>query len=390
MALCLWLTSLVASGQPAPNLERARRLFASGVQLADAGRDREALAAFEGAYEASPHFAVLYNIARIQMKLGETEKALDTLQRYLESGAEKLPGARRRWAETTIQRLRSVTRATEHGAQAAELHIECPWHEFEVSLDSRSIGRTPFSGSLFLPLGRHTLAFRRPGYVSTPTVLMLPPDGDEFRCHPTPLDPVPPALAAHVRLKLEPRWASAFLDGRRIPVSTSVPAGRHTLTLRANGYLPRTTELILAPGQTQSLGAELRPIAVAPKPGSDPIDTPYRRVGVALAVSGLAWAATGTAILLWNDQRYHEWEREDWKLRETSAMGEPPAGSRISEHNSLLDSVHRFDVAGWSTLAVGGACLATGLVLSVWRASPNETAVNLRPSANGLLLDASW
>src|SRR5262245_19134326 len=74
--------------------EAARAHFARGLALAAKGGYQEALDEFNRAYEISPQFAVLYNIAQCQVALGHPLAAIDALSLYLRDGGDRIPALR--------------------------------------------------------------------------------------------------------------------------------------------------------------------------------------------------------------------------------------------------------------------------------------------------------
>ena len=66
----------------------AKRYFKKGMEAIGAGDLEKGIAALERAYEARPHPAVLYNIARAYSDMGETAKAISYFERYLESAPD--------------------------------------------------------------------------------------------------------------------------------------------------------------------------------------------------------------------------------------------------------------------------------------------------------------
>jgi hypothetical protein len=84
----------------------ARELFEHGLALARAERYEEARAQFRLAYQASPHYLVLYNIAQCERLLGQLEAAAESLQRFLQEGGSAVAGEARRAAELELSELR--------------------------------------------------------------------------------------------------------------------------------------------------------------------------------------------------------------------------------------------------------------------------------------------
>src|SRR6478609_5613259 len=65
---------------------QARALFQAGLSHAQQGDLLTALAEFEEAYRAQPHFSVLYNIAQTRSALGRPVEANEAFRRYLSDG----------------------------------------------------------------------------------------------------------------------------------------------------------------------------------------------------------------------------------------------------------------------------------------------------------------
>lgn len=104
------LTSRSAQAQEvadSPERASAREHFAKGIALAKAHAYAEALAEFQHAYAAVPHFSVLYNIGQAQLALGKSAEAITTLQRYLDDGGPQIDAKRRAEVEALLQRERA-------------------------------------------------------------------------------------------------------------------------------------------------------------------------------------------------------------------------------------------------------------------------------------------
>jgi tetratricopeptide (TPR) repeat protein len=110
-AIAVVLAAIAAAPARAEDKAEARRRFAAGVERADAGAYEQAIAEFRRAYEASPNYAVLYNIAEMQRALGDPAGALETFQRYLADGGDAIPAARRAKVAAAMEGERAKTGA---------------------------------------------------------------------------------------------------------------------------------------------------------------------------------------------------------------------------------------------------------------------------------------
>jgi len=80
------------------------------LELVRSGDLLGARAAFERAYQASPHYLVLHNLARVSRDLGDLEAAKVYLERYLKDGAARIPPERR---DETLREIASIERVLE-------------------------------------------------------------------------------------------------------------------------------------------------------------------------------------------------------------------------------------------------------------------------------------
>lgn len=103
LALASALLATSASAQQA-NVDEARRRFTQGTALYQRGEYQAAFAEFEAAYRASPHPAILFNMAQCQVQLGRRAEAIRLLERLLAAGVEPATADEVR---RTIERLRA-------------------------------------------------------------------------------------------------------------------------------------------------------------------------------------------------------------------------------------------------------------------------------------------
>jgi hypothetical protein len=98
--LCLFISS-PASGDAG----RAREAYALGLESLERGDLSRARSAFEDAYRESPHYVVLFNLARVCFELGDLSAADLSIQRYLKDGGELLTPAERQDADTLRRQI---------------------------------------------------------------------------------------------------------------------------------------------------------------------------------------------------------------------------------------------------------------------------------------------
>jgi len=108
------VTTSAAAAEPSPSatqsnetaaVRQAKESFNRGLALANAKDYRVAIAAFEQAYQLAPHYAVLYNIARSYAALGENDRAVLFLRRYLSEGGSQISAERVAQVEAEIAAL---------------------------------------------------------------------------------------------------------------------------------------------------------------------------------------------------------------------------------------------------------------------------------------------
>ncbi|HEX5059704.1 MAG TPA: PEGA domain-containing protein [Kofleriaceae bacterium] len=157
MVLFLATPVLAAPKQNEQTAEQkeADRHFKSGVALYKESKYAEALAEFERAYELVPHPLVLYNIATCHRELSHYGEAVKYYQRFLKEGADKVPAARLKEAQSeldaVLQRIARVT-VTIKGGEGAK-----------IILDGEDVGTMPIDGPLIVPPGEHRLVVRAEG-----------------------------------------------------------------------------------------------------------------------------------------------------------------------------------------------------------------------------------
>lgn len=128
--------------------ERAKELFDRGVAALERKNFKNALTAFEEAYEISPHWAVLAHIGTCYANLNKPLNAIDALNQYLNDGGDNIPDDERDTAMEIIQYQRR---------KIGVLLLSVEKRGVEALVDGESIGISPFDEKLLMP-GSHEVA----------------------------------------------------------------------------------------------------------------------------------------------------------------------------------------------------------------------------------------
>ncbi|HTU64588.1 MAG TPA: SUMF1/EgtB/PvdO family nonheme iron enzyme [Steroidobacteraceae bacterium] len=139
------------------------------------------------------------------------------------------------------------------GAADAHVTVRSVPSGAQVTTGGSFRGITPVTIDL-APGVSHTISVARAGYAPWTRELFAEPDKTST------LDARLAALLVDVRIQGTPEGAEVFLNGEsrgKAPVSVQLPAARHKLELRAEGYNPQTSDLVLAPGIARTIDFKL-------------------------------------------------------------------------------------------------------------------------------------
>jgi hypothetical protein len=131
-----------------PTIEAARQHYARGLELVEKGEYIMALQEFTAAYDTSPYFAVLYNIAQTEIALDRHLEAATTLARYLREGGENVPPNR-------VDRVKEQIARLEAFFGVLTVSTEPPGAT--ISVDGRTVGQTPLDEPIRLAPGAYTI-----------------------------------------------------------------------------------------------------------------------------------------------------------------------------------------------------------------------------------------
>jgi tetratricopeptide (TPR) repeat protein len=163
--LCM---SAVAGAEPTKYTDvnqEARTSFHRGVQLYNEGSIEAALAEFNKAYQLSPNYRLLYNIAQTQFDLHDYVAASRSLERYLTEGGSELADDRR-------MQVAEMNRKLEE--RIGRLEIVCNMDGAEIRVDDLPVGESPLPSPIPVNAGRRRITAIKSGHPTAARLVTAP------------------------------------------------------------------------------------------------------------------------------------------------------------------------------------------------------------------------
>lgn len=335
-------------------------------------RYEQAVEGFKRAYELSKEPAYLYNVAALLLfRLKDAAGAWDYAMRYR---SEARTPEETREAEELIAQAEAELQKT-HG----KLAISVLPTTADVYLDDVSPAKRLPRMTVWLLPGSYTVIARAPGYseARTPVIVRL-----------GVLNEVSIRMIAEKAtlevLSKTPKCA-VRVDDRDLglaPVRIDLEPGQHTVRAEAQGFVPFEQRVMLGPGESVVVHADLEPVAKAVVPQEKPIVAKEPEVSAPGSVQRTwAWVAigSGAALGIVGSALYGVAYKE---LEDASGITDQAA------YDSKVNSARKKGYAGYALWGVGAAAIATGLVLYFTAPDGGGTAVSVAPG--GLALSFSW
>jgi len=131
---------------------KAAARFQQAVELYREGSYEGALAEFRKAYEVSPSYRVLYNIAQTQYVLHDFVGAYKSLMQYMTEGSGEIPADRRTQVDEMFAKL---------GERIAHVQISANVAGANIRIDDVSVGNSPLPEAIPVNVGtRKVSAFK--------------------------------------------------------------------------------------------------------------------------------------------------------------------------------------------------------------------------------------
>jgi tetratricopeptide (TPR) repeat protein len=135
--------------------QRARASFHQGVQLYNEGSFEAALAEFRKAYQLSPNYRLIYNIAQTQYDLHDYVGASKSVEQYLREGGSEISAERR--AQVT-----ELNRKVEE--RIAYVDVACNLDGAEIRVDDLPVGISPLRTLVLVNAGPRRITAIKSGY----------------------------------------------------------------------------------------------------------------------------------------------------------------------------------------------------------------------------------
>jgi tetratricopeptide (TPR) repeat protein len=241
-ALTIVLTGLlvvsVARGESAEeaSASKAAARFQKAVELYREGSFEGALAEFRKAYQISPSYRVLYNIAQTQYALHDFVGAYKALKQYVAEGGSDISTERRAQVDEMSAKL---------AVRIGHLQISTNVAGADLRIDDIEVGRSPLLESVPVNVGTHKVTAKKTGAPDAVRVVTVA--GEEVLGVALRIDePVAPAPVAEAPAR------SSVVTAKAEPPLSASPA--LSVTLDATPPAPSHAGLIASVATTVALG----------------------------------------------------------------------------------------------------------------------------------------
>ncbi len=353
----------------ADEMAKARSLFDAGARAYDSGQFDAAIQAFEQAYAITPREGLLFSLAQAHRKQHAVSRdprnlaaAVDNYRRYL---AKVKEGARRKDAAEALEQLEPMlasagaAAAPQPARRATIVQISSNTPGASVSIDGAAPSPAPLTREV--TPGVHKVRLSAPGFhdeeqsVEALSGRFLP-FTYPLRERPAKLD-VTGADGAEVSVD------GRFVGEIPFPAPVELPAGRHFVTVGANGRRTSGTEVALGRGEARRLEVEL-------------YATGQRTAAWVTLISGVAIMASGGAFGV--IAIAHESSAEDVLARAESG---PISEADVTTYEEARADRDGFTRASIATVAGGGLVTLVGVGLFAFDSPEPLASRRLEPAA---------
>jgi len=265
--------------------------------------------------------------------------------------------------------------ATE-GSRLAHLTLKSSVPDATVRVDGQRVATTPLQASLALTAGRHSVELSRPGYATLVQTIDLGPGASGELTFTLEVDPLQVRTSgASLMLDLSEPDAVIFVDGKHIgPYKgpLKLPPGTHAIRVERDGFYPLERQLTL---DATAPNRHLFKLEPTPETRADYESSVsfHRTWGWISTLSGAAVAAGGGVFLAVNAGAKKDRQADLDQAFDAGnnqvicdvASGDDPdmCNARYLAAQEAYDNTKAKDAYGFVAIGVGGALIATGVVL---------------------------
>jgi hypothetical protein len=231
--------------------QEAKERFSKGVEFFNAGEYGAALAEFHWAYEVSPHYMVLYNIARCYARLNKHIEAMKYFNQYLEEGGKKIGKKRLKEVEAEMSALvkiiayLDITTGDVKGAT--------------VKVGDKVAGHTPLEKPVAVEPGPMTVSVDANGYRSESKEIVVPAG----KTLPVSFELVWIVKFGTIEVTSDAPKSVVYMDGKEMgkaPWKGEVKTGTHLFEVKAEGYTAASKEVVVEEDEERTL--DVTPVIV--------------------------------------------------------------------------------------------------------------------------------
>lgn len=167
VSLLLFCVSPALAAGPAGEVDAtqdARARFRRGVQLYNEGSFEAALAEFNKAYQLSPNYRLLYNIAQTQFDLHDYVGAYRNLEQYLRKGGGEITEERRVQVAEMNRKLDD---------RIGQVEVTCNLDGAEIRIDDIPVGNSPLRAAIPVNAGPRRITAIKVGHPSVVSLVTV-------------------------------------------------------------------------------------------------------------------------------------------------------------------------------------------------------------------------
>lgn len=360
----------------------AKRYLRSGLETMDRGDAAAAEALIRQAVETFPTRNNVLYLAACLRSLERYGEALDAYRRVLAEFRSRVDWELREEIRGTIDDI---------NAYVARADISVNLDGADVRVDGAPVGVSPLESPLVLTPGTHHLEVSLVDHDTVRRELEL--TSGATRTVSVALEETKASLSIATR----PEGAEVLLNGERIGTTPleaplEVAAGVFGVTVQKPGYHLVAQRIELRPGQVQALRFDLPPLETAPvhvvsRDDPAPVSAPPRerhRLSPAFWTGLAGTAAFGIATGVMWGVRAKRAETYDQMAAELKSDWQAADWQTFHREADRADRSNKVAVAMSAVTGAFVALTAVGVVLSTDNEKPNDHAVTVTPSPDGV------